>query len=90
MEYGYHRDIHTNGYLLYGQETMTKNKAKLLSLTLGTFLETTGCKTIGPPTSAVNDAGNYRWSQQIVKLPTGEKYIVKVHPLGHSKPEVKV
>ena len=66
------------------------NKAKILSLTLGKFLETTGCKTVGLPTTAMNKEGNYHWSQQIVELPSGEKYIVKVHPLGHSKPEVKV
>lgn len=62
------------------------NKALLLNKTLVKVLADHGITKVSGPNGAMNDQGNYHWVQSIIELPNGEKYILKVHPLGHSRP----
>lgn len=58
------------------------SRLKTLNKTISAFLVNGGAKQLSEATIVSNKDDTFRWSQNLIELPNGEKYLIKVTPIG--------
>lgn len=58
------------------------SRLKTLNKTISAILVNGGAKQISEATIVSNKDDTCRWSQNLIQLPNGERYLIKVSPVG--------